>query len=63
MGRLWRKQRKLEARVGEHWQRPKGMHRTTYERIVDRLMDIEALKDGHVMLALQRHCGTGIAMP
>ena len=62
MGRLWRKQRKLEARVGEDWQRPKGMHRATYERIVDRLMEIEALKDGHMMLALQRHCGASFAM-
>ncbi len=45
MGRTWIKQRKLEARLGEHWQRPKGMRYATYERLLDRLHDCEAQRD------------------
>ena len=36
IGRAWRKQAKLEVRLGEHWQRPKGMHHTTHKRTVER---------------------------
>ena len=44
-GRLWSKQTKLEARLGEDGEKPKGMHWKTYERICDRLGNVEEQKD------------------
>ena len=46
MGRMWRKQGKLEARLGEDGEKPKGMHWKTYERINDQIDDVEQAKDG-----------------
>jgi hypothetical protein len=43
--RTWLKQRKLEARLGDDWRRPKGMRYATYERLIDRLHDCEARRD------------------
>jgi hypothetical protein len=45
IGRLWRKQRKLEGRLGENYQRPKGMRQRTYERIWTQIEDVEERKD------------------
>lgn len=39
--RTWRKQAKIERRLGEHWQRPKGMHWATCERMVAAIIDCE----------------------
>lgn len=39
--RTWRKQARLEARLGKHWRRPKGMHRATHERLLDVIMACE----------------------
>lgn len=41
LGRAWRRQYKLEARLGEDWKRPAGMHRTTHERILSRIFACE----------------------
>jgi hypothetical protein len=41
MGRLWRKQNKLEARLGENCQKPKWMRKRTYERIWTQINDLE----------------------
>lgn len=49
IGRAWRKQAKLEARLGEHWQRPKGMHHATRERLLAGIAACEELRD--VLLA------------
>lgn len=46
MGRMWRKQDKLAARLGEDGEKPKGMHWSTYERINDQIDDVEQAKDG-----------------
>ncbi|MFG6417247.1 hypothetical protein ACG02S_25465 [Roseateles sp. DC23W] len=54
MGRAWIKQRKLERRLGEHWRRPKGMHRATYERIVGGIMACEEARDAALMAFAQR---------
>lgn len=51
-GRLWRKTRKLEARLGKHGVRPKGMHRSTYDRICDTLDAIEEEKDREFTIAV-----------
>lgn len=45
IGRTWRRQRRLEARLATHWSRPKGMHRATYERIVEAILDCEERRD------------------
>lgn len=45
MGRAWRRQRRLEHRLGEDYERPKGMHLKTYERICDGIDACEAAKD------------------
>ena len=37
LDRMWRKQTRIEARLGEHWQRPKGMRHHTYDRLLDQL--------------------------
>jgi len=41
MNRLWRKERKLEAKLaGRYCGRPKGMHWRTFERISTELNDV-----------------------
>jgi hypothetical protein len=45
ISRLWRKTRKLEARLTEDGDRPKGMHWRTYHRICDQLDAVEEAKD------------------
>lgn len=45
MGRAWRVQRKLEAKLDDHWQRPKGMHTTTYTRLFEGIVDCEERRD------------------
>ena len=32
-GRSWRTQRKIEAKIGQDWQRPKGMRLATFQRL------------------------------
>lgn len=45
IGRIWRVQAKIEVRLGKHWQRPRGMHQTTHERLVSRILDCELRRD------------------
>ncbi len=48
MGRLWRKQRKIERRLiydGSYYQKPKGMHWRTFKRLTDKVDEIEEQKD------------------
>src|SRR3569623_764291 len=45
MDRLWRKQRKLERPLGDEYEKHKGMHWRTYERLTERFNDIEQEKD------------------
>ena len=45
MGRAWGKQSKIEAKLGEHWQRPKGMRQCTYDRLLAGLADCERRRD------------------
>lgn len=57
MGRTWLKQRKLEARLGEGWRRPKAMRLATYQRLIDRLHDCEEQRDAAFAIAAQRLLG------
>ena len=45
LGRTWRRQQKLERRLGGGWGRPKGMHRTTRARILDSIFACERQRD------------------
>jgi hypothetical protein len=45
LDRTWRKQSKLEARLGDDWERPKGMRHHTYDRLIDALEDCEERRD------------------
>jgi hypothetical protein len=45
IGRLWRKQNKLEARLGEDCQKPKWMRTRTYESIWTKINEVEERKD------------------
>ena len=44
-GRTWRRQAKLEARLGPNWSRPKGMYKTTHERLLATIRDCEERRD------------------
>lgn len=49
--RLWRKQRKIERKLsggaGEwnRWQKPKGMHQATFDRLREQVYECEAARD------------------
>lgn len=45
MARMWRKQSRLEARLGDHWTRPKGMRQRTYQRLFDAMLDCEQRRE------------------
>jgi hypothetical protein len=51
MGRLWRKQRKIERQLaggaGEwnRWQKPKGMHQQTFDRLRKQIWELEIRRD------------------
>ena len=45
MGRNWRRQGKLESRLGQWWARPRGMHRETHERLMSAILDCERRRD------------------
>ena len=53
--RSWRKQQKAEAKLGDDWARPKGMHRATYERLLMGIQDCEQQKDAMLFACLVRH--------
>lgn len=53
MGRLWRKQRKIESRLidgGSRYLKPKGMHWRTFNRLADRIDEIEQQKDATFLI-------------
>lgn len=54
IGRTWRKQRKLEARLGANWCKPKGMHRKTRERILEAIWECESIRDDALVAYMDR---------
>lgn len=58
LDRMWRKQSKIEARLGAYWQRPKGMRHKTYQALLDRLHDCELRRDAAFVEAAARLFGT-----
>lgn len=55
--RSWRNQRKLEARLGDKWQRPKGMRLNTYQRLIERLASYEEARDAAFCVRVGRLFG------
>jgi hypothetical protein len=43
--RTWRKQAKAESKLGPNWQRPKGMHEKTRERLLSIIFACEERRD------------------
>ena len=54
LGRVWRKQAKIERQLGEHWRRPKGMHQTTYAKLMATIIDCEERRAAALVLAYER---------
>lgn len=44
-GRAWRKQQKAEAKLGETWTRPKGMHTATREKLIDIIFQCQERRE------------------
>lgn len=54
VGRAWRRQGRLEARLGPHWSRPRGMHRTTYARLLAALGACEDAREAELVAFMDR---------
>jgi hypothetical protein len=52
--RTWRKQAKLEQRLGPEWEKPKGMHWKTYDGIVDAINACEDRRSVSLFAMLNR---------
>lgn len=63
MASMWRKQRRIEATIGENWQRPKGMRHRTFERLLDRLANYERRREEALLEftnQLMKACGKSL---
>ena len=45
LARGWQRQAHIEAKLGDYWGRPKGMHHATHERLLSILMGIEERRE------------------
>jgi len=52
--RLWRKQRKLEAKLTENGGKPKWMRARTFERIYESINAVEEARDRDFMIGAAR---------
>ncbi len=57
LARMWRKQAKIEGRLGENWRRPKGMRERTYEAHLDALLACEQVRDDAFVTVAMRLFG------
>ncbi|MFN8866718.1 MAG: hypothetical protein ACK51G_05935 [Pseudomonadota bacterium] len=55
IGRSWRRQQRLEARLGPDGARPKRMHRATYERLQAAMLGCEERREGELARLLPRY--------
>jgi hypothetical protein len=46
---------KIEAKLDRHWQKPKGMHLSTRERLVSRIIEIEMMRDDIMNIVTLQH--------
>lgn len=54
LGRTWRKQSKAEAKLGDGWRRPKGMHVATHERLMRTIIECEERRDDALAFSVER---------
>ena len=54
LGRGWRVQQKAEAKLGNGWARPKGMHRKTHERLLGIIWRCEDMRDAELARFVSR---------
>ena len=54
MGRAWIRQRKLEAKLIDGWQKPKRMRWKTFERLQAGIDECERQKDIALMIVMAR---------
>jgi hypothetical protein len=54
LGRSWIKQRKIEAQLGDNWQRPNGMRQATHNRLMIRLIDCHKQREAALAAFLMR---------
>lgn len=54
MARAWRKQAKIEQRLGNDWQRPNGMHHTTYSKLIAKIADCGQRREAELIGAFKR---------
>lgn len=54
IGRSWRRQQRLEARLGPYGARPKRMHRATYERLRAAVWACEEQREDEIARVLAR---------
>ena len=52
--RAWIRQRKLEAKLIDGWQKPKRMRWKTLERLQEKINDCEKQKDTALIMAMAR---------
>lgn len=45
IARSWRRQHKIEAKLGNGWSRPKGMHKVTHSRLLEEIARCETSRD------------------
>lgn len=57
LDRLWRRQHRIEARLGDGWLRPKGMRHRTYDRLFAELIDLEERRDDAFAMVASRLLG------
>lgn len=55
--RTWQKQRKAEAKLGKGWSRPKGMHATTRDRLLQVIARCEEQRNAALAVFMARHFG------
>lgn len=54
LGRAWLRQSKAEAKLADDWKRPAGMRKATHARLMEVILQCEALRDEGLTLALRR---------
>jgi hypothetical protein len=55
IGRTWRRQQRLEARLGPDGTRPKRMHRATHERLLAAVWACEEQREAGLACVLARY--------
>jgi hypothetical protein len=54
LDRIQQSKQRLEDGLGPHWRRLRGMHQSTHNKIVGRIIDLEMARDDELFSALTR---------